>query len=70
MSGKPIIMAGIVIAALGVAIEYGQKLNIGSLPGDIKIEREGFRFYAPLATSLVLSAVASGIFWLINYLRK
>jgi hypothetical protein len=70
MSGKPIILAGIVILALGLAVEYGQKFHIGSLPGDIKIEREGFRFYAPLATSLILSLAASGIFWLINHLRK
>jgi hypothetical protein len=36
----------------------------GSLPGDIKIERPGFRFYAPIATMLLLSVGLSLLFWL------
>jgi hypothetical protein len=30
------------------------------------VEREGFRFYAPLATSLLLSAVVSFLVWLFS----
>jgi Protein of unknown function (DUF2905) len=30
---------------------------LGRLPGDITVEREGFTFYFPLATSIVVSIV-------------
>jgi Protein of unknown function (DUF2905) len=32
---------------------------LGRLPGDIAIEREHFRFYFPLATSIVISVILS-----------
>ena len=37
----------------------------GRLPGDIRIERPGFRFYAPLASMLVLSLLLSLVLWLV-----
>lgn len=41
---------------------------LGRLPGDIRIEREGFTFYFPLVTclllSLLLTALANLILWL------
>ena len=43
-----------------------QKLGLGRLPGDIVIERENFRLYIPLATSLLVSIVVSIVIWLIN----
>jgi hypothetical protein len=39
---------------------------LGRLPGDIVVERQGFHFYAPIATSLVISAILSLILWLFN----
>ena len=33
---------------------------------DIVIERENFRLYIPLATSLIISVVLSILFWLLN----
>lgn len=32
---------------------------LGNLPGDIRYERENFKFYFPLATMLLLSIIAS-----------
>lgn len=44
---------------------------LGRLPGDVKMERENFRFYFPLMTclllSVVLSLVLSGVMWLVRY---
>jgi len=34
------------------------------LPGDIVIEREGFRFYFPLTTSIIISLILTLLFWL------
>ena len=32
---------------------------LGRLPGDIVVERENFRFYFPLATSIIVSIIMS-----------
>jgi hypothetical protein len=36
------------------------------LPGDIVIEKENFRLYIPIATSLLVSIVLSAVLWLLN----
>lgn len=41
-------------------------LRPGRLPGDIRIEKGNFRFYFPLATSILISIVLTLIFWLIG----
>ena len=64
--GKSLIALGLVIAAVGVIIILLGRfpsLRIGRLPGDIYIERENFRFYFPLATSIILSIVLSLLLW-------
>jgi hypothetical protein len=42
------------------------KLGLGRLPGDIVIERESFRLYLPITTSILVSIVLSVILWLLN----
>ena len=39
-------------------------LRIGRLPGDISIERGNFRFYFPIATSILLSLLLTLLLWL------
>jgi hypothetical protein len=59
-----LIVAGIVLLAAGVLWPLLTRLGLGRLPGDIVIERENFRFYFPLVTSILLSIVLSALFWL------
>lgn len=59
-----LIVAGIVLILIGLAWPWLSKLGLGRLPGDIVIRRENFSFYFPIVTSLVLSAIASLLFWL------
>jgi hypothetical protein len=61
-----LIVLGIVLVLAGLLWPLLQKLGLGRLPGDIVIEREHFRLYVPLATSLLVSAVVSLILWLLN----
>jgi hypothetical protein len=42
------------------------KLGLGRLPGDIMVERENFRLYFPITTSILISVVLSLIFWFLN----
>jgi hypothetical protein len=58
-----LIIAGVVLIALGLAWPLLSKLGLGRLPGDIRIERDGFTFYFPIATGLIVSVVLSLILW-------
>lgn len=65
--GKFLLMTGLVLVILGsVLLLVGKVPFLGRLPGDIVVEREHFRFYFPLATCLVLSALLTLIFWLLG----
>jgi hypothetical protein len=61
-----IVILGLVIVAIGLAWPWLSRLGLGRLPGDIVIEREGFSFYFPIVTSLLLSLVLSLILWLLR----
>ena len=61
-----LIIFGLVLIAAGLLWPMLQKLGLGRLPGDIVIERGNFRFYFPIATSLIVSVVLSLILWLLN----
>lgn len=58
-TGKIIIFAGVLIVLIGLIIYFwSDKLHwIGRLPGDIRIERENFRFYFPVTTLIILNLV-------------
>jgi hypothetical protein len=58
-----LIIAGIVLILLGLAWPLIAKLGLGRLPGDIRIERDGFTFYFPIVTGLIISVVLSLILW-------
>jgi len=62
--GKLLIVAGLVLVAIGVVWLVGERIGLGRLPGDIVIEREKFRFYFPLMSSLIVSVVLSLALWL------
>lgn len=53
--GKLLVFLGLGIAGLGLLMMLG--LPIGRLPGDIYVKRDGFSFYFPLTTSIILSIV-------------
>ena len=53
--GKVLLVAGLIIAALGALMMLG--LPLGRLPGDITIRRGNATFYFPIVTCLVLSVL-------------
>lgn len=59
-----LIILGIAIVLIGLAWPWLSKLPIGRLPGDIVVDRPGFRFHFPLATSLLVSALIALVMWL------
>lgn len=61
-----LITLGIVLVLAGLLWPWLQRAGLGRLPGDIVIERENFRLYLPIVTSLVISVLLSLILWLLN----
>jgi hypothetical protein len=64
---RMLVVFGLLIALVGVALMLvGRVPWLGRLPGDIHIQRGGWTFYFPLATSLLLSLVLILILWLLG----
>lgn len=61
---QALITIGLIIVAAGLLWPVLQKLGLGRMPGDIVIEKQNFRFYFPLATSIIISLILSILFWL------
>jgi hypothetical protein len=68
-TGKWIIIIGGFTILTGLIIYFfHDKLHwIGRLPGDIRIEKENFRFYFPITTMIILSLL---ITLLVNLFKK
>ncbi len=56
-TGKLFVIAGALLVVTGLLLTFWQKLPLGRLPGDIIIRGEGFSFFFPVVTSLVISSV-------------
>lgn len=61
---KALIALGAVLIVVGLAWPWLARLGLGRLPGDFVFRREGFVFYFPLTTSIVVSAVIALLIWL------
>jgi hypothetical protein len=58
--GRVLMIAGAAMLVLGALFTLGARLPwLGRLPGDIVIERPTFRFYFPIATSILISIILS-----------
>lgn len=65
--GRMLLVLGAVVALVGVLLILTERfpgLRIGKLPGDITVARDRWRFYFPLGTSIVISAILSLLLWL------
>ena len=56
--GRVLIIIGAVILVLGLVLAFGGRIPLlGRLPGDILIRKDGFSFYFPIVTFLLLSVI-------------
>jgi len=66
--GRVLIITGIVILGLGLLLAFGGRIPLlGKLPGDILIKKDGFTFYFPVVTFLLLSVILT---LLINFILR
>ena len=67
-TGKYIMLIGASIFVAGIIIYFFyDKLHwIGHLPGDIRVEKENFKFYFPITTMIIISILITVIFQIIR----
>lgn len=68
--GKFLILAGLVLAGIGVLVLLLGNLGLFRLPGDLKFGGENWKVYIPIASCILLSIVLTLIMWIINYIRR
>jgi hypothetical protein len=68
--GRFFILLGVVLVVVGLLMQLGPRVpllsKLGRLPGDIRIERPGFSFYFPLASSILVSVLLTGVLVLLR----
>lgn len=70
--GKLLIYIGLLLILVGGFIHYfgGTLAWFGRLPGDIRVERENFRFYFPITSMLLISLLLNIIIRIIGFFLK
>jgi hypothetical protein len=54
--GKILLIVGGIVVVLGLILVFSQHIPfLSKLPGDIFVKRDGFSFYFPIVTLLILS---------------
>ena len=69
-TGKWVVAIGLFIVIIGVIIYFfHDKLHwIGRLPGDIRIEKENFKFYFPITTMIIFSLLLTALIQVVKRL--
>jgi hypothetical protein len=57
---------GAALVVAGLLWPWLKRTHLFHLPGDIVIDRPGFKFFFPITTMLIVSAVVSLIAWLMR----
>jgi hypothetical protein len=64
---RTLILIGGALVALGLLLQLAPHVPVlGKLPGDVRIERDGFVLHFPIATCLLLSAIVTLVMQLIE----
>ncbi len=66
--GKILMVIGLGLVALGAVVWLAGKsgLPLGHLPGDIEKSGPHYKFYFPVTTCLLLSALLTLVLWLLR----
>jgi len=74
VAGGLLVLSGLLVVFFGrlswVGSEQGWFSWLGRLPGDVYINKDGFKFYLPITTCLLISLALNLIFYLVGSLRR
>jgi hypothetical protein len=68
--GKWLLLAGVIIALVGVLVMLLGRAGLFKLPGDLEFGSKNWRVYLPIASCILVSIILTAILWLINYFRR
>ena len=68
--GRALLTLGLILAAIGILVEFAPALRLGRLPGDMAFGGDRWRVYIPLGTSVVLSIVLTLVLSLISFIAS
>lgn len=63
---KTLIVLGVTIVLAGLFWPWLSKLPFGRLPGDIIVDKPGFKLFFPITSMLLVSGLVSLIMWLLR----
>lgn len=66
--GLALILTGLLLVVLDVFSRHRAFGWLGKLPGDIYVDTQGFKFFAPLGTMVVLSVILNVCLWVVRKL--
>jgi hypothetical protein len=61
-----LVALGAALVVAGLLWPWLERMHLFHLPGDIVIDRSGFKFFFPITTMLIVSAIVSLIAWLMR----
>jgi hypothetical protein len=61
-----LVALGAALVVAGLLWPWLKRMHLFHLPGDIVIDRPGFKLFFPITTMLIVSAVVSLIAWLMR----
>ena len=68
-AGLLLVGAGFALIVLGLLAWSGGLTWLGRLPGDIRVERPGFRLYVPITTMVLVSLLLTAVLAVVRRLR-
>ena len=63
---RVLVAIGALVVILGLGWSWFRHVPLCRLPGDIVIDRPGFKFFLPITTMLLLSALISLVAWVLR----
>lgn len=70
LMGKTLVILGVVITGVGLLVMFADKiLFLGKLPGDISFQKENFRLFVPITSSILISGIISIILWALSHVK-
>jgi hypothetical protein len=61
-----LVTLGVALVIVGLGWSWVRRWPLFRLPGDLVIDRPGFKFFFPLTTMLLISAVISLLAWVLR----
>jgi hypothetical protein len=63
---KWLLTLAIALLVMGALTPWLRRLGFGRMPGDITIERGGRQYFFPFGSTVMLSLLATLIFWMLR----